>query len=64
MSEDEGWDELIDPIAGTARDRRARGLTTRTYDETQAGAVRVRCVVCGKEWDMTHPKPVCIACRG
>jgi hypothetical protein len=37
---------------------------SRTYDEIQAGALRVRCSRCGREFDMTAPAPLCADCRG
>jgi hypothetical protein len=34
------------------------------YDAKPAGAVRVRCQRCGREFDMTAPAPLCADCRG
>ena len=40
-----------------------RPVPIRTYDELQAGAVRVRCAGCGRLWDMSHPQERCADCR-
>jgi uncharacterized membrane protein len=34
-----------------------------TYDAIQMAAVLMRCTVCGKDWYMTKPQPVCVRCR-
>lgn len=41
----------------------AKPADPRTYDEIQAGAVRVVCQDCGKAWDMTKPQQPCAECR-
>ena len=33
------------------------------YDHNQKHAQLVTCAQCGKQWYMTVPQPVCIACR-
>jgi hypothetical protein len=40
-----------------------RPVPIRTYDDRQAGAVRVRCRRCGRAFDMTAPAPLCVDCR-
>lgn len=35
----------------------------RSWDDMNAEAVLVTCVRCLRDWFMTHPQPVCIACR-
>jgi hypothetical protein len=39
-------------------------LPRLSYDHTQKGAVLTQCGQCQRWFYMTHPQPVCIACRG
>ena len=34
-----------------------------SYDSNQLAAVKIRCVICQKEYFMTAPHPVCLRCR-
>jgi hypothetical protein len=34
-----------------------------TYDELQLSATLVQCLACLRHFYMTHPQPVCRACR-
>lgn len=40
------------------------GLPRLDYDQTQKGAVLTLCEQCERWYYMTHPQPVCIACKG